>query len=65
MEDKKYNVVILAGGFGSRLKSLTQKKPKPMVNIGNKPLLETHIDLCRRYGFKNILILILKYGFPK
>jgi D,D-heptose 1,7-bisphosphate phosphatase len=57
MEDKKYNVVILAGGFGSRLKSLTQKKPKPMVNIGNKPLLETHIDLCRRYGFKNILIL--------
>ena len=32
-------VIILAGGFGTRLSEYTDKIPKPMVKIGNKPIL--------------------------
>ena len=32
-------VVILAGGFGSRLSEMTQNIPKPMVTIGGKPIM--------------------------
>ena len=38
-------VVILAGGLGSRLSELTKKIPKPMVKIGNKPLIEHIIQI--------------------
>jgi len=31
--------IILAGGFGSRMREETEYKPKPMVEIGNKPIL--------------------------
>jgi len=36
---KNYKVVILAGGLGTRLSEETIVKPKPMVNIGNRPIL--------------------------
>ena len=55
----KNEVVILAGGFGTRLKDIIgEKTPKPMVEINSKPLLEWQIELCRNNGFKNILILV-------
>ena len=38
-------VVILAGGFGTRLAELTHSIPKPMVPIGNKPVSYTHLTL--------------------
>ena len=57
--DKKSSVCILAGGFGSRLKSeIGEKIPKPMAPINGIPLLEHQIDLCCRYGFVDILILV-------
>ena len=37
-------VLIMAGGFGKRLMPLTDKKPKPMLALGNKPMLEHIID---------------------
>tara|TARA_B110000858_G_C17598998_1_gene379195 strand:- start:35 stop:751 length:717 start_codon:yes stop_codon:yes gene_type:complete len=49
-------VVILAGGLGSRLSELTKKIPKPMVKIDNKPLLEHIIQLYMKYGFNNFII---------
>ena len=49
------NLVIIAGGKGTRL-GLTDT-PKPMVEIGGKPLLEHHIDLAKQYAIKNIYIL--------
>ena len=64
-------VVILAGGLGSRLAELTKKIPKPMVKIGNKPLIEHIIQLYIKYGFKNFLIAggykfkIIKQHFQK
>ena len=44
-------VVILCGGLGSRLSEETKIKPKPMVEIGNKPIIEhiiTYIDTMDR-----------------
>ncbi len=43
-------VVILAGGFGSRISEETQVKPKPMVEIGGKPILWHIMKLYRPTG---------------
>ena len=55
----KSEVVILAGGFGTRLSEvLGPHTPKPMALFNSVPLLEHQILLCKKYGFKNILILV-------
>ena len=43
-------VVILAGGFGTRLSEYTDIIPKPMVPLGNKPIIEHIMDIYSRYG---------------
>lgn len=48
--------IILAGGLGTRLRPLTDHVPKPLLNIGGKPLLAYHIDLLRHHGIKNIAV---------
>ena len=53
-----YQVAILAGGRGSRLKTRTGSLPKPMVPVLGTPLLEYQIALCRRHGFSRILLLV-------
>lgn len=50
--------VILAGGQGTRLKSVTTEIPKPMLTIGEKPLLEHHVALLKQYGITDIIILV-------
>ena len=45
-------IVILCGGLGSRLSEETKIKPKPMVKIGNKPILSHIIGLYENFGFK-------------
>ena len=45
-------VVILCGGLGSRLAEETKLIPKPMVKIGNKPILCHIMDIYKFYGFK-------------
>lgn len=49
-------VFIMAGGFGTRLKPLTDSCPKPMLKIGNKPILETVIRSFVKAGFVNFYI---------
>lgn len=44
-------VFIMAGGFGTRLKPLTDSCPKPMLKIGNKPILHTIIESFTTAGF--------------
>lgn len=51
-------VVILAGGFGTRLSEYTQKIPKPMVKINNKPILIHIIEHYLKYGFKEFYIAL-------
>jgi mannose-1-phosphate guanylyltransferase len=48
--------VILAGGFGKRLKPLTDDKPKPMVEVAGVPILEWQIDWLARHDIKEIVI---------
>lgn len=49
--------IILAGGRGERLGHLTRRVPKPMIKIGGLPLLEHQINLLKRYGIKDIIII--------
>jgi glucose-1-phosphate cytidylyltransferase len=49
-------VVILAGGKGSRLSEYTNKIPKPMVKIGNKPMIVHIINSYIKYGYKDFII---------
>ena len=55
--DKKDNYVfILAGGLGTRLMPLTETVPKPMLKVGEKPILELIIEQFKEYGFRNFII---------
>jgi len=49
-------VFLMAGGFGTRLKPLTDSCPKPMLKIGDKPILETVIRSFIKAGFVNFYI---------
>lgn len=53
---KENPVFIMAGGFGTRLRPLTDKCPKPMLPIGGKPLLETIISSLKEQGFYKFYI---------
>lgn len=49
--------VILAGGFGKRLRPLTDDKPKPLIEIGGKPILEWQITWLKNFGVTSVFIL--------
>jgi glucose-1-phosphate cytidylyltransferase len=51
-------VVILAGGFGTRLTEETQVKPKPMVEIGGRPILWHIMQHYAHYGFKEFVVAL-------
>lgn len=51
-------VVLMVGGLGTRLRPLTDNKPKPLLEVGNKPILETIIANFSKYGFKNIILSV-------
>ncbi len=51
-------VVILAGGFGTRLSEETYFKPKPMVEIGGKPILWHIMKIYSTYGFNEFIICL-------
>ena len=51
-------VVILAGGRGSRISEETHNKPKPIVAIGNKPILWHIMNHYSRYGFREFIICL-------
>ncbi len=50
--------VILAGGRGTRLKSLTDNLPKPMISINRRPFLEYLIDLLKENGIEEVVLLL-------
>lgn len=50
--------VIMAGGFGTRLKPLTIHRPKPMVPVANRPLMEHIVELVRRHGITDIISIL-------
>jgi glucose-1-phosphate cytidylyltransferase len=56
-------VVILAGGFGTRLSEETYLRPKPMVEIGPHPILWHIMKIYSQYGFNNFLICLGYKGY--
>jgi len=51
-------VVIFAGGFGTRLMEETEARPKPMVEIGGKPILWHILKMYEHYGFNEFIICL-------
>ena len=49
-------VVILAGGFGTRISEESHLKPKPMIEIGDKPILWHIMKMYSAYGFNEFVI---------
>jgi len=58
LEKKRFDnpVFLMAGGFGTRLQPLTDHTPKPLLTVGNKPILETILDQFIEAGFHNFYI---------
>ena len=50
--------IILAGGFGTRLSEYTKQTPKPMVEIGGKPILWHIMNHYAHYGFKDFVVAL-------
>jgi len=55
-------VVILCGGLGTRIKEETETKPKPMIEIGGKPILWHIMKMYSHYGFNNFILCL---GYKK
>lgn len=46
----------MAGGFGKRLKPLTDDKPKPLLEVGGMPILGRQVNWLRQYGIKDLIL---------
>jgi len=56
------DAVIMAGGKGTRLRPLTLKTPKPLLKVGNKPIIEYNIDRLSVFGINHLNISINYLG---
>ena len=54
--------VIMAGGKGTRISSIASDIPKPMIRIGDKPVLEHEIESLKKQGFNDFIITISHLG---
>ena len=50
--------VIMAGGFGTRLRPLSCNIPKPMVSVANKPMMEHIVSLLKKHGLEELVVLL-------
>jgi dTDP-glucose pyrophosphorylase/CBS domain-containing protein len=55
-DDPRLSAVIMAGGYGTRLLPLTEHTPKPMLPVGDRPLLELTIERLRASGIRRVSI---------
>ena len=51
-------VVILAGGFGTRISEYTEFLPKPMIRIGDKPIITHIMSIYQKYGFCEFIVAL-------
>ncbi len=56
--EKPNLVVLMAGGLGTRLRPLTHKTPKPMLEVGGRPILETIITGFANRGFRRFVVCV-------
>lgn len=55
---KDNKVILMVGGLGTRLRPLTEKTPKPMLKVGDKPILQTIVEKFAEYGYINIIMCV-------
>ncbi|MFJ8257661.1 nucleotidyltransferase family protein [Peribacillus asahii] len=58
VSQKRNTVILMAGGLGTRLRPLTDHVPKPMLKVGDKPILETIINSFKSFGFTNFILSV-------
>ncbi|WP_317162837.1 glucose-1-phosphate cytidylyltransferase [Sunxiuqinia indica] len=63
MQNPNMKVLILAGGLGTRLSEETTVKPKPMVEIGERPIIWHIMKIYSQYGFNDFIILCGYKGY--
>ena len=61
----KLQVLILAGGFGKRLRPLTEDRPKPLIQVGSKTIIEWQIEWLRSQGIEEIILAVNKLSGVK
>lgn len=57
-EESDLKVVILAGGFGTRISEESHSKPKPMIEIGGKPILHHIMKIYSHFGFHEFIVCL-------
>lgn len=57
-KNKSNKVILMVGGLGTRLRPLTDDTPKPMLQVGNKPILQTIVEKFAEYGYCNIIMCV-------
>ncbi len=55
---RKNPIVIMAGGLGSRLGELTKETPKPMLTVGNRPMLQHLVEQLSEQGFREFIFCV-------
>jgi len=55
---KPNKVILMVGGLGTRLRPLTENTPKPMLKVGNKPILQTIVEKFAEYGYIYIVMCV-------
>lgn len=62
MEQKIKKVMLFAAGRGERLRPLTDKTPKPLLPIGEKPIIDYSLAYLKRYGIEEVVINLWHLG---
>ena len=57
-KNKPNKVILMVGGLGTRLRPLTNDMPKPMLDVGNKPILHTIVENFAKYGYTDIIMCV-------
>lgn len=63
MGTEKFIGAILAGGKGTRMAPFSERYPKPLLPVANKPLIQYQIEMMRAHGIRDILMLIGHKGY--
>jgi dTDP-glucose pyrophosphorylase len=58
LKKKTNKVIIMAGGRGMRLRPLTKNIPKPMLKVGNQPIIQTIVEKFKLCGYTNFIICV-------
>jgi MurNAc alpha-1-phosphate uridylyltransferase len=58
MQHKLKKAMVLAAGYGTRLKPLTDRMPKPMIPVAGKPMIQYALDKLQAYGIEEVIINI-------